>query len=142
MTHDIDDHCPERRACIYVYTAQVRSADVARQVKACRQAAEHQGLSLHKTEIDGGRCGRGLAGRDGLVRVLEGAASGEFGTLIVKSIDRFSHDVIDVMAVLAQLKRCRINLLTVDGGRVDIDSILLGRGDDLAQCRFEGVMDQ
>jgi hypothetical protein len=77
-----------------------------------------------------------------LARVLEGAASGKFDTLIVKSIDRFSHDVIDVMAVLAQLKRRRINLLTVDGGRVDIDSILLGRGDDLAACRFEGLMDQ
>lgn len=144
MTNDDGDHCPksEIRACIYVYTAQVRSPDVARQVKACRRVAQSQGLMLYKTEIDGGRCGPGLAGRDGLDRVLESAANGEFDTLIVKSIDRFSRDVFDAMAVLARLKMWRISLMTVDGGRVDIDNILFGRGDHPPARRFERMVDQ
>lgn len=111
--------CPskEKKACIYVYTAQVRSSDVKRDIEACRKLAEERGFIIVKTEIDGGR---GV--RDGLKRVLRGAKAGDFGSLIIRGLGRFGRHASDIIAVLVQLKMYKVNLLTTEGGATDLES--------------------
>lgn len=71
----------QKRAYVYVDTAQTRSPDVTKQVFACRAVAGARGLVIVKTEIDGGRCGPNEAGRDGRARLLEATEAARYWTL-------------------------------------------------------------
>lgn len=110
-----------KRAYIYAYTVQTRSPDVDKQVLACRAVALANDLAIVKTEIDGGRSGQNMIGRDGLARVLKAAEAGEFDTLIIKSIDRFGGDANVSASILVRLQMYRIQLLTADGGVVSLE---------------------
>nr|WP_315054419.1 recombinase family protein [uncultured Brevundimonas sp.] len=89
----------QTKACIYVHTAQTRSQDVKAQIEACRAVADASGLTVVKTEIDGGR-----GPRDGLARVLQDAESGLFDTLIVMTIGRISREAVELLPVLVRLR--------------------------------------
>lgn len=107
----------QTKACIYAYTAQTRSPDVKTQIEACRAIAEASGLTIVKTEIDGGR-----GPRDGLARVLRNAGEGVFDTVVVGSLDRFSRKPVDLWPVLVRLHMHKINLVTVDAGVIDLEN--------------------
>lgn len=106
----------QTKACIYAYTAQTRSPDVKTQIEACRAVAAASGLTVVKTEIDGGR-----GPRDGLARVLQAAESDVFDTLIVKTLDRISRKTEDLWPVLVRLHMHKINLVAVDSGVIDLE---------------------
>lgn len=108
----------QKRAYVYVYTAQTRSPDVKKQVLACRAVAGAHELVIMKTEIDGGRCGPNEAGRDGRARLLEAAEAGKFDTLIIQNCDRLSRNLCDAVSVMAQLAAYGVEILTVDNGMV------------------------
>lgn len=110
-----------KRAYIYAYTAQTRSPDVDKQVLACRAVALANDLAIVKTEIDGGRSGQNMSGRDGLARVLKAAEAGEFDTLIIESVDRFGGDANVSASILVRLQMYRIQLVTADGGVVSLE---------------------
>lgn len=110
-----------KRAYIYVYTAQTRSPDVDKQVLACRAVALAGDLAIVKTEIDGGRSGQNMIGRDGLARVLKAAEAGEFETLIIESVDRFGGDAHVSASILVRLQMYRIHLVTAAGGVVNLE---------------------
>lgn len=119
-------HRPVQRALAYayVYTAQVRSPEVANQVLAGRRLAEREGRTIIKTEIDGGRNTSKLSQREGLQRVLTAAGEGKFDTLIIQSTDRLSRNPMDLMGVITQLWVCGVEILSVSEGVVDARAVI------------------
>ncbi|QBQ49552.1 recombinase family protein [Brevundimonas naejangsanensis] len=110
-----------KRACIYAYTAQTCSPEVDKQVLACRAVALANDFAIEKTEIDGGRSGPNMIGRDGLARVLQAAEAGEFDTLIIKSLDRLGRDANVSASILVRLQMYRIQLVTADAGVISLE---------------------
>lgn len=127
-----------KRAYIYAYTAQIRSPDVEKQVRACRAVAVANDLLIVKTEIDSGRCGPNMVGRDGLARVLRAAEAGEFDTLIIKSIDRLGRVSSEVVSLLVRLNMYRIQLLTADSGLISLEEATVGMVECAASLENRG----
>jgi len=127
-----------KRAYIYAYTAQIRSPDVEKQVLACRAVAVANDLLIVKTEIDGGRCGPNMVGRDGLARVLKAAEAGEFDALIIKRVDRLGRVSSEVVSLLVRLNMHGIQLLTADSGAISLEEAAVGMVECAARLENRG----
>lgn len=127
-----------KRAYIYAYTAQIRSLDVEKQVLACRAVAVANDLLIVKTEIDGGRCGPNMVGRDGLARVLKAAEAGEFDALIIKRVDRLGRVSSEVVSLLVRLNMHGIQLLTADSGAISLEEAAVGMVECAARLENRG----
>lgn len=99
----------QTKACIYAYTAQTRSPDVKTQIEACRAIAEASGLTILKTEIDGGR-----GPRDGLARVLRNAGEGVFDTVVI-DLENAGFEMTDHRPMVAK----RVHAYVAPGDSVD-----------------------
>lgn len=59
------------------------------QIALCRDYAEREGLQIVATYDDRARSGSSILGRDGLLKLMDDAKSGQFEIVIVEALDRF-----------------------------------------------------
>ena len=97
---------------------------IACQRHACTAFAERQGLSLKGVFIDHTGGTRSL-GHGGLQGLLRGAAAGDFGVVIVESLDRLSRDTAHVRRLVTHLSNLGIELHRASSGKVSVDDLFM-----------------
>ena len=93
------------------------------QVALCTAFATRNGWRVVKTFDDKARSGASIFGRDGLARMMEDAKLSAFNVLIVEALDRLSRDMADMAGIYKQLEFRGIDIVAVNGGRVDTAAI-------------------
>lgn len=136
-TKDLPYSTKGSRACVYVYTARVRSPQIASQVLAGRHLAESEGYKIIKTEIDGGRNSALLSQRDGLQRVPTAAGEGKFEALLIHNTDCLPRNPTDLIGVLTQLCTYRVEIHSVAEGVIDVQAMMRAAADNIWEGQAE-----
>lgn len=114
-----------RRAVIYSRFSTDLQSDrsVEDQVALCSQFAGRMGFVIVGTYDDRARSGASTFGRDGLARMMEAARAGAFDVVIVEALDRLSRDMADMAGIHKQLEFRGVEIIAVNGGRVDTAAV-------------------
>lgn len=100
-------------------TGPDRIDGIAGQRHACTAFAERRGLTLKGLHVDHA----GAAGRPGLRGLLEAAAAGGFGVVVVESLDRLSRDTAQVRSLVTHLSNLGIEVHQASSGKVRVDDL-------------------
>ena len=93
------------RAAIYTRfsTDLQNERSIEDQITLCRSYAEKEGLSIVETFDDRARSGGSVLGRDGLLRLMDGARDHAFDVVVVEALDRLSRDMEDLAGIHKRL---------------------------------------
>ncbi|WP_249729459.1 MULTISPECIES: recombinase family protein [unclassified Chelatococcus] len=113
------------RAAIYSRFSTDLQSDrsIEDQVALCRRFAERNGYVVTATFDDRARSGASVFGRDGLARMMEMARARGMDVIVVEALDRLSRDMADLAGIHKQLEFLGIEIVAVNGGRVDTAAI-------------------
>lgn len=130
------------RAAIYARVSSAAQRDahtIENQLRVLPVYVAAQGWTLAGTYVDDGRSAKAgqLEKRDGFARLLADAKLRAFDVLVVVDVDRLTrtNDMIERAEILGPFQRLGIDIVTVSGGRFDLDSLAGGLYVDL-QARF------
>lgn len=96
-----------------------RDRSIEDQVALCRDYAARNGLNIVAEFDDRARSGASVIGRDGLMKMLEGAREGLFDLVLVEALDRLSRDQEDLAGIYKRLSFAGIEIMAVHDGRAD-----------------------
>ncbi len=114
------------RAAIYTRfsTDLQNERSIEDQIALCRSYAEKEGLSIVETFDDRARSGGSVLGRDGLLRLMDGARDHAFDVVVVEALDRLSRDMEDLAGIHKRLSFLGIEIRAVHEGVVN--TVLVG----------------
>ena len=114
------------RAAIYTRfsTDLQNERSIEDQITLCRSYAEKEGLSIVETFDDRARSGGSVLGRDGLLRLMDGARDHAFDVVVVEALDRLSRDMEDLAGIHKRLSFLGIEIRAVHEGVVN--TVLVG----------------
>lgn len=89
------------------------------QLALCRDFAARNGFEIIRTYDDKAKSGASLVERDGLLRLINDARTGEFSIVVVEALDRISRDQEDMAAIYKRLRFLGIEIIAVHDGKAD-----------------------
>lgn len=87
---------------------------LAAQERKIRAYREAMGWELVDVFADAGRSGKGLRGREGITRLLEGSSSGRFERLIFVKLDRLARNLRDLLQICDRLESEGVGIVSVE----------------------------
>jgi site-specific DNA recombinase len=110
-----------KRTAIYArYSTELQQErSIEDQVELCRSYAARNELEVVAVYDDRARSGASIYGRDGLMRLLDGARDGKFEVILIEALDRLSRDQEDLAGIWKRLNFLGIELRAVHEGTAD-----------------------
>ncbi len=110
-----------KRTAIYArYSTELQQErSIEDQVELCRSYAARNKLEVIAVYDDRARSGASIYGRDGLMRLLDGARDGKFEVILIEALDRLSRDQEDLAGIWKRLNFLGIELRAVHEGTAD-----------------------
>ena len=122
-----------RRALIYLRSAVYDEGEITRQEDGCQHYLAQRNYTYTASIEDNGCSGIGRKARPGLAWVLEMCEAGTIEALICFRLDCLSRDPVELLELVARLKRAGISLETIEEGDVFAQPEILHRLEFLAQ---------
>jgi DNA invertase Pin-like site-specific DNA recombinase len=110
-----------KRTAIYARfsTELQQERSIEDQVELCRSYAARNELEVVAVYDDRARSGASIYGRDGLMRLLDGARDSKFEVILIEALDRLSRDQEDLAGIWKRLNFLGIELRAVHEGTAD-----------------------
>jgi site-specific DNA recombinase len=118
--------CALNRGVIYArYSTDLQNErSIEDQIALCRTFAARENLKVVDVYEDRACSGASIMGREGLLRLLEGAREKAFNFVIVEALDRLSRDMEDLAGIHKRLSFLGIEIRAVHEGVVN--TVLVG----------------